>query len=511
MERKTTALTSNISVRFSLGFVGLLLAACTIQKPHVSPLPRFPALAGHRMRLAYALDTLIEHSGVDMAFWGVSVREAGSDRVIYERNARRLFMPASNMKLYTTAAALCLLGPDFRYATTFYIDGEITPDSVLRGNLIIRGSGDPTWSWRFYDHNYDSLYLAFADSLLAHGVRRIDGDIIGDDDVFTDEPLGYGWSWDDEPYYYAAQITGLSYNENYVDIRITPTKVGSPVKLEKFPPTSYLQLDNELITTDVDTLPEWKSGRERGRNLGWFRGWYPRSTGVKWDALTVENPTLFTVWVLKEYLQRAGIEVRGQPRDGDDILEEKHYDDRWKPLFTHYSPPLSEIIAKVNKPSQNFIAECLQRTLGAMFRGEGSNEAGIEVEMALFDSLGMDTQNLTIVDGSGLSRHNLVAPANTVSLLQMMWRHPYRAIYMASLATPGEEHSTLAHRMQGTPLEGNLWAKTGYMEYVRSLSGYLLTRHKKWLVFSLMVNHYTIPTREINRIQDRICLLLERY
>ncbi len=487
-----------------LGLIGIM--SCT-SSPNATPVSRIGLFRDKYAQAAYEIDTLISHSPFNMAYWGIKIIKANSGDVIYERNAEKMFMPASNMKLYTTSAALCRLGPDYTYKTTFWTDGELNEKGILSGNLYLRGSGDPTWSWRFYDHNYDSLFVSFADSLKAHGITEITGAIVGDDNVFDDDPLGYGWSWDDEPYYYGAQLSGLSYNENYIDYQIFPGAVDSVVTLIPYPDTDYLKVKNELVTVDSDSVTKYDLGRERARNNGWFKGVWSVADSMGWDAITIENPTLFTVVVLKQYLQRNGVQVHGDPRDVDNWPGQVDYN-RYQPIFTHTSPPLYDIVYHVNKPSQNFIAETLQKTLGAEFGEAGSNREGIKVEMALFDSLGVDTRNLTIRDGSGLSRLDLVSPNTTTSLLNMMWNHGDRDYLLESLPQSGVD-GTIKNRMLGTLAEGRVRAKTGYVSYVRSLSGYLWTKkNEEPLIFSLMVNHYTVPTSLANQIQDQICTIL---
>lgn len=493
-------------IRRSLpGLIALGIAACS-HSPNSSPVKNIGLLRNQYEEAAFQIDTLLNNSPFDMAYWGVKIIRANTGDVIYERNANKMFMPASNMKLYTTSAALCLLGPDYKYQTTFWTDGIIDSLGVLNGNLYVQGSGDPTWSWRFYDDNYDSLFIRFADSMKAHGITKITGSIVGDDNIFDDIPLGYSWSWDDEPYYYGAQISGLSFNENYIDYRLTPGKVGEFATITPHPNTDYVKVRNDLITAPMDSATDFENGRERAQNNGWFTGTISAADSARWDAITVENPTLFTVYVLKQFLRRNGVEVSGDPIDGDDWLATVDYEN-YQPVFTHTSQPLSEIIAKVNKPSQNFIAETLQKTLGATFGEEGSSKAGIKVQMALYDSLGMDTRNLTIRDGSGLSRLDLVSPNTTTSLLQMMWNRPDGDIFVASLPISGVD-GTIKKRMRGTIAEGRVHAKTGYVSYVRSLSGYLWTLNEEPIIFSLMVNHYTVKTSLAEKIQDRICNIL---
>lgn len=493
-------------IRWSLPvLIALGIAACT-HSPNSTPVKKIGLLRNQYEEAAFQIDTMLNNAPFDMAHWGVKIIRANTGDVIYERNAHKMFMPASNMKLYTTSAALCLLGPDFTYHTTFWTDGTIDANGVLNGNVYVRGSGDPTWSWRFYDDNYDSLFIRFADSIKAHGISEINGSIVGDDNVFDDIPLGYSWSWDDEAYYYGAQISGLSFNENYIDYRLTPGRIGENAKISPYPNTDYVTVRNDLITAPVDSATDFENGRERAQNNGWFTGTISAADSARWDAITVENPTLFTVYVLKQFLQKNGVEVTGDPIDVDDWTAQVDYE-QYQPIFTHTSQPLWEIIAKVNKPSQNFIAETLQKTLGATFRNEGSSKAGIKVQMALYDSLGMDTRNLTIRDGSGLSRLDLVSPNTTESLLRMMWAQPDREIFIASLPISGVD-GTIEKRMLGTIAEGRVHAKTGYVSYVRSLSGYLWTLKEEPIIFTLMVNHYTVPTVLANKLQDRICTVL---
>jgi len=483
--------------RLLLLTIFILLQSCVVyQTPNTSPVKKSPLFRNVVQEAAYQIDTLLNNPRTDMAFWGVKIQFANSDDVIYERNPRKLFMPASNMKLYTTAAALCLLGPQFRYETGFYSNGEVT-SGTLNGDLIIKGSGDPSWSWRFYENNYDSIMVQFVDSLKAKGITRITGDIVGDDNYFDDMLLGGGWAWDNEAYYYNAQLSALSFNENYIDYKIYPDSViGNPVRLESYPETSYLALRNDLITVHPDSSGRWTEGRDRALNQGWFEGEYSQSKGEGSAAITVENPTLFTVHVLKEYLERGGITVAGDPVDVDDLSDSLDYTG-YQRLFTHQSPPLSDIICKVNKPSQNFIAETLQKTLGAEFGEEGSSYQGRLVERALFDSLGVYTPGFNPRDGSGLSRYNLIAPEATVSLLDMMWDHPQREIYLASLPVIGYDGTTRRLVENGAAYQ-NVLAKTGTISYARALSGYVWTQSGEPIIFSFMVNHHTVSNTYTN-------------
>jgi len=491
------------------GLIFMLLATCSTHSPTTATLlPKQEFRRSPQQQVAFEIDTLLNQAATDMGWWGVKIQYANSKEVFYERNATKSFMPASNMKMYTTAAALCLLGPQYRYETEFVTDGQIDKQGTLAGNMIIKGSGDPSWSWRFYDGNYDSVMVRFVDSLKAQGITRITGDIIGDDNVFDDMSLGAGWSWDDEVYYYAAQLSGLSYSENYIDYTLTPDSLhlGNPVLIEPHPKTSYMNLRNDLTTVSSDTATEWDYGRDLETNNGWFEGDYRIERGESEKTITIHNPTLFTSHILKEHLEAAGILVEGDAVDVDDLDLPIEYENSSN-LFTYSSHPLSDIISKVNRPSQNFIAETLQKTLGHEFGAEGSSREGRKVQMAFYDSLGMDTRNLELRDGSGLSRHNLVSPNTSSSLLQLMWDHPYRTYYIESFPLAGV-FGTPRKLTLGTSAEGNVRAKTGTIGYVRAFSGYTWTQSGEPIIFSLMVNHYTISTSEVNKLIERIVALL---
>ena len=492
----------------SFVFVVIFMAACTTQSPNATALPRHHFMRSAQQQAAYEIDTLLNNAATDMGWWGIKIKYANTGEVFYERNAGKLFMPASNQKMYTTAAALCLLGPQYRYETDFVTNGELDANGVLHGDLIIQGSGDPSWSWRFFDKNYDSVMVMIIDSLKNQGISQINGNIIGDDNIFDDQSLGYGWSWDDEAYYYAAQISGLSYSENYIDYTLTPDSVtlGNPVIIDPHPQTSYMNLRNDLVTVSSDTATDWTYDRERQTNNAWFEGNYRLQAGETERTITIHNPTLFTVHVLKERLEEAGIKISGSPMDADDLADSLDYS-VMQPIFTYYSHPLSDIISKVNRPSQNFIAEALQKTLGAEFGAEGSSREGRIIQLMFYDSLGMDIENLRLRDGSGLSRHNLVSPNTTVSLLELMWEHPYRTYFIESLPLSGLT-GTIRKRMIGTDAEQNVRAKTGTIGYVSSLSGYTWTHSGEPIMFSIMANHFTIPTSEVRAIQDQIASIL---
>ena len=460
-------------------------------------------------RLKGEIDHLLADPAFASATWGVYIESPDKREVIYRHNEDKLLIPASNQKLFTTAAALVKFGPNFTYKTRLYYDGRIQ-NSVLKGDLVIRGSGDPTISGRYNDNNITGTFQEWADSLKALGINKIDGDVIGDDDYFDDIPLGYGWSWDDEPYYYSAHISGLSFNDNTVDVRIKPgEKSGDKAVIEIDPPTSYVTIINNIRTTENDSTLYYDFKRSIDGNVFTFWGEYPTTKKAKTDWASVRNPTLYTATVVKETLESAGIEITGEPKDVDDLASNPNYEEM-RTAAVYSSPPMSTMIRTVNNRGQNFYAEQLLKTLGKEYQNEGSSRAGIKVVKSFLNGIGIDGNALKIVDGSGLSRLNLVTPRQVATLLRYMRQHRYGGYYYDSLPVAGVD-GTIRRRMIGTNAQGNLRAKTGYVSYVRALSGYVTTADGEDLIFSFIVNNYDVPTSMANELQNRIGVILSNY
>ncbi|MBT4036215.1 MAG: D-alanyl-D-alanine carboxypeptidase/D-alanyl-D-alanine-endopeptidase [Candidatus Marinimicrobia bacterium] len=487
--------------------VATLFITCSTNTPYATSIPKQKFRRSASQQVAFQIDNLLNNAPTQMAWWGVKVQYANTGKVIYERNASKMFLPASNVKMYTTAAALCLLGPEYRYGTDFVTNGTLD-NGILKGDLIIRGSGDPTWSERFYDSNYDSVMVCFVDSLKALGISEINGKIIGDDNVFDDLHWGAGWMWDDEYEWHYAELSGLSFNENYIDYTLIPdsSTIGNPVIIEPLLKTSYINLRNDMVTVGSKAEEDWRYGRNHSTNDCWFEGDYSIQSGVDEADLTIHNPTLFTAHVLKEYLLDAGIKVNGNPVDADDLIDSIDYE-QTSILFTYISHPMSRVIAEANQPSSNHIAETLQKTLGNELGEGGTSKEGLKIQMAFYDSLGMDVENLYLRDGSGLSRYNLVSPSNSTSLLQVMWDHDYRDDFVKSFPIAGVIGS-IDDRMMGSNAVGSVHAKTGNMTNVSSLSGYAWTKSGEPMIFSIMVNNHMTGNSKVKPLQDKIAIIL---
>lgn len=479
-------------------------------------------------RLRTPIDRLLDAESFGNGFWGVHVVDIESGRMLYARNAGKSFVPASNVKLYTTAAALDLLGPDYRFETGLYIDGTVDEEGVLHGNVIVRGGADPTLGGHYlsdsgdWDEDIDALavFRNWADSLRAAGIRRITGDLIGDDDVIDDIPLGANWSWDDETWYYSAQLGGLAFHDNVIHLYVAGRTPGMPANLSWEPlNTDYVQVINRTLTTKPDAVLEEGYSRQRGSNTVEVTTRVPAGAR-ELEEITVENPTRYTVHVLREALLQSGIAVAGDPVDVDALSIKPAYETpSYRRVAINRSAPLPDIASLINKPSQNLYADLLMKMLGAEFPQEnsdldrGSAAMGIEAAMGAFARAGVDTSAIRLVDGSGLSRLNLIAPEMTTALLSFMWAHPdtrVRDAFYDSLPVAGQSGS-LKHRMRQGRAAGNMRGKTGSLTFASSLSGYVRAYDGRMLAFSIMSNHHISGAADTRRVQDAIVELLARF
>ncbi len=475
--------------------------------------------------LAAAIGAVIDAPDFDDALWGVHVLDLDSGATLYARNAQKNFIPASVQKLFSTAAALDGLGPDFRYTTTLYLDGAVR-DSVLEGNLVVRGSGDPSIGGRLFEEDYPTdrdptaLFRAWADSLRALGITYVTDHVIGDDDVFDDTELGNGWAWDDVPSVYAAEIGGLSFNEGRIVVTAEGTSPGRAATLSWEPAdTDYVYFINNTETVTAREGRDREVRRERGGNVFWIESEVPSGQRLR-HSLSVHNPTRYFAHVLRGTLRAEGVYVDGDPVDIDDWRQKPDYA-RLMPVASHTSRPLADLAALTNKESQNLYAEHLLKTLGAQRcppdRPDdvdcGSAEAGLLAAAPLFERAGLDLERMRLRDGSGMTPYNMVSPEDATALLRTMWIHPDPAVtdaFVNSLAVGGED-GTLERRMRRGRARGNVRAKTGTVTGAKNLSGYVAAADGRTLAFALLVNNFGTSSRRVVRAQDAIVEVLAGY
>ncbi|NNE69733.1 MAG: D-alanyl-D-alanine carboxypeptidase/D-alanyl-D-alanine-endopeptidase [Rhodothermales bacterium] len=471
----------------------------------------------NRRQLARVIDRLVQDSSLAAASVGISVVNLESGAVLYQHKADRNLMPASNTKLYTTAVALDLLGPEFTWQTPLMALGEIR-DSTLTGHLLVRGSGDPVIGGRYNEGDITAVFRSWADSLVEAGIRTVDGFLIGDDDLFDDLQLGYGWSWDDEPWWYSAEIGALSLNDNSVDFTVTPTLPGGPAQVTWEPiNTDYVTVLNGTRTLPEDGRKDEEYARVRDGNLMTVGTLVPLGR-VEEESIAVHNPTRYFLHVLREVLLQKGIAVTGGISDIDD-LPVKPDPAGGLHIATHTSPPLKQVVHAINKVSHNLYAEQVLKTIGALLpdttsdASPGSAAMGWARGRHALGAAGVDTLHIQLTDGSGLSRMNFIAPSMSTQLLSHMWNHPddsTRAAFMRSLPIAGID-GTLENRLRDTPAEGNARAKTGTFTGASTLSGYVTSAAGTPLTFSIMVNGYRGSSAAARRLQDAVAETLARY
>ncbi len=426
----------------------------------------------------------------------VRVVSLRSGAALYERNPDLSLNPASNMKLLTSAAALARLGPDYRFTTTVLAAGKVK-DGVLDGALVLRGGGDPV---------LETENLAGpADAVQRSGIREVRGGILADDFRFDAARLGDGWNWDDEPYYYSAQISALTVNRNVLQVELLPgAHAGEPAQVLFKPLADFLTVGERPVTGPAGSPSNWDVVRERARNVVRITGRIAEGAAPQpsKDA-TVEEPELYAAALFRKLLADRGVKVLGDVRRAvtpPDAAE----------LASTRSAPLSEIAALLNKPSDNLIAEMLLKELGYAGTHSGTAESGVRVVTGFLKEQGIDTGGLSIHDGSGLSRLDLVTTRALTDLLVRADHAPWKAAYFQSLPIAGVD-GTLRGRLKGTPAERNLHAKTGSLSHVSGLTGYVRTGGGEPLAFSVLINNYpgAAPgTDSPKRVEDAIAVAL---
>lgn len=454
------------------------------------------------------LETILDDPALSSAHMGIVIDSLTTGERIFKYNAGKLFVPASNMKLFTTAAALLALSPDFRYETRLATNGSVA-SGVLHGDLIIEGSGDPTISGYFYGGDVLHVFRVWSKRLREMGIREIRGDLVIDNSGFSGPPRETGWD-SDATSCFCAPRDAFTYNNNCIQLDITPAvKPGKEARLVMEPVTDYVRLVNHLEgrkDTGRDTINlEYTTPRTLS-----IAGSIGPGSQMMTHYVAVNHPAHFGGFVFKETLAAAGIGMKGQilcarncPRTVD--ISARKMKGVWKTVAIHHSPRLSEIIKVVNKLSNNLYAELLLlavgRTTGAT-RTEGSAAAAL----VILSNAGIDTTGVVMADGSGLSRHNLVTPDSVAQVLRIMAQGPHASYFFESLPIMSVD-GTLGNRLKGSRAADRIRAKTGTMTHIRSLSGYVTTRNGERLVFSIFSNNHTAMSA-VDTMTDRVVLKL---
>jgi serine-type D-Ala-D-Ala carboxypeptidase/endopeptidase (penicillin-binding protein 4) len=526
--------------------------------------------APRKKSLAEQIIAILSQPHLARAHWGIHVVELESGKTIYALNPDELFLPASNAKLFTTAAALSAAGPDYRFSTTVETAGKIDENGRLLGDLVIVGRGDPNISGRVLPYALKTERTALptqaleemADQVAARGIKTVDGDLIGDDTFYSPERYAPGWAQDDLQWLDGAPVSALTFNDNVVFVDIQPgAHVDDKALITLQPDTGYYEIDNRIVTAATGVARKIGMRRDPGSKTVVLWGWMPLGDAGTKEALAIEDPAEFTAQLFRSLLERRGIVITGKTRvrhgdvaeffdleiaptpgspkaGGSKALrccppaaqpspapraqtpaccvspgEEGVTTAATRPapvplvLARHVSLPFVEDLRVTNKTSQNLHAELALRLAGKL-GGLGGSFAGGEAAVKQFLlHAGLKEEEFVLLDGSGLSRRDLVTPAAVTRLLIYAAHQPWGAAYEETLPVGGVDGS-LSERLLNSPAAGLIHAKTGTLSHVSALSGYGQTLSGKRFVFSIFCNNYNLPPGKVIPAIDAIMRLL---
>lgn len=469
------------------------------------------------------------------AMVGIKVVSLDTGRVLFEENAGKLLRPASNMKLYTVAAALDRLSPDYRFSTSVYASTRPDGAGVVHGDLIVYGRGDPSIAARFNNGNYFKAIDDLATRIAAAGVKRVEGDIVGDESYFVGPKYGSGWNWEDLTWYYGAEITPLTANDNALDLFVKPgVAIGQPALITTGPPDPLLTIVNKVTTSAKSSRREISIHRGLGENTITITGSIPLEDRGYTGGIGISHPALLLIYMLRSSLAQKGVTITGASRtsgvttqptpitvvtisgsNGSSTSASPFQNE----IATMQSPPFSLIAAQTMKPSQNLYTELILRTLGKVTPppatttsnlNQTSEELGLEAVRSFLKTVGIRPEALVLDDGSGLSRNDMITAEASIQLLTFMSKHRYATVFRDSLPVGGVD-GTLRNRFKGTPAENNVRAKTGSLSSAASLGGYLTTAAGEKLAFTIMVNNYPRDFDPRSSCIDPITVLLASF
>jgi D-alanyl-D-alanine carboxypeptidase/D-alanyl-D-alanine-endopeptidase (penicillin-binding protein 4) len=484
---------------------------CAEKKRHAESASRQTATR----RFAKRAETLLGAGPASKGEWGLFIADAESGETLYEQNAAKYFVPASNMKLFTTALALEKLGQEFRFHTTLESTGVITPEGELTADLVLVGRGDPNLSNRKFPFNLkeefegppEKALAELADKLVAKGVKSISGDVVGDDSYFPRERYPHGWEVDDMVWEYGAAISALVVNDNTTTLTLTPgQKAEEAVQAMVAPRTLDFAVDNRVVTSPASVKADLTLTREPGAHLVVVTGTLPEKSAPRKLVLAIEEPALHAGTVLKALLVERGVKVDGGVRAQHEAMVAAAASTPTV-LAEHVSIPLRDSVKVVNKISQNLHTEVLLRTAMRQTETWNSPEAGMKLAADFYAQAGIASEDVVQTDGSGLSRHDMVTPRAMVSLLRWAQAQLWFESYFASLPVAGID-GTLEERMKNTPAAGRVHAKTGSVEHVRTMSGFADTAGGRRLIFSFLSNNQVGKNHEATDALSGLCVAM---
>jgi len=447
-------------------------------------------------------DSVYSDSSLTNASVSLCVADAETGELIIDYNSGISLIPASVQKVITSSAALELLGPDYTFSTTVGYAGSLNKRGRLKGNIIIRGGGDPTLGSAYFSEHYAGFMDNWIAEIKKLGIKRIKGCVIADDSYFDFQPVPARWLWEDAGNYYGAGVYGLSVFDNTYEIHLRTFSEGFPPTVTSvFPEECNAELSNYLLSSG--TKDEGYIFAAPYSNSGWIAGTVPADQQDFVLKASIPDPPLFVARVMSRKLMESGVKISGSP--STTRLYKAVTPGKVTPVTETVSPALSEIIEVLNHESVNLIAEHLTKELGKKFKNTGSTDAGIEVINEWLKTAGINTNGIFLEDGSGLSPLNAINTREMVRLLVYMRKKGhYFNDFLSSLPMAGKD-GTLANSFKDPVFESRLMAKSGSMTRVRSFAGYFTTKSGKNMVFSIIINNYSGPSRVIiSGIEDNI-------
>ena len=453
-----------------------------------------PAVAGDICpgELGAQVDAIANRPEFSRSRWGILIQPLSSTATLYSRDSQKYFIPASNVKLLTTAAALQKLGADFRIKTSVY-SGE-------NGDLYIAGRGDPSIT--------ETQLKSLAQQLKQRGISGVNR-LIGDDSYFQGNAVNPNWEWEDAQAGYGAPINSLIFNQNAIELLLSPQAIGQPLKVTFAEPklTNQWQIQNNSVTVAQNESEFIAVGRDFDRSAIRVSGQLKVGAASESAYVAVVNPANNFVQQFQQVLAAEGIPVK-------QTLVASTSSNFNRELAAVESPALAELVKETNRESNNLYAEVLLRLLGKVTAQmpvpqEDTSQIGLKELTTALTQLGVNPNSYKLADGSGLSRHNLISPEALVQTLRLMANSPAASIYRASLPVAGES-GTLKNRINTTPNRVILQAKTGTLSGVSALSGYIEVPNYEPLVFSIIVNQSDLSAAKVRSATDEIVLLLNR-
>ncbi len=440
--------------------------------------------------LEHRIDSVADASPVlGRGFAGIHVVELATGKTMYRRFEDRLLLPASNAKLFTSALALLRLGPNYRFTTQVFREGS---------DLVLSGSGDPSLSGRVFPYQKDAAsgpplkpIEELADQIVASGVHRVDGDIVGDDCLYPWAPYAPSWTQDDALRDFGAPVSALSISENALAIFIRPGAApGEPAQLTLDPPLEYYAIDNRIVTVGKGSETKIRMSRQPGSRQLLLWGSIAAGRGVTAETAAIDDPALYAAMALYDALTKRGVAITGRP-----VARHRAATDDYAPALgtvvaSRNSPPLVLLLQMMDKLSQNLFAELMLREVGRAARHQGTREAGLDEMNAFLAELGAAKDDSRLEDGSGLSRNAMITPRLMTRLLAFMNASKYRDEWLSLLPIGGED-GTLQHRLCCAALGTGIRAKTGSLSRAIALSGYADSKSHGRLAFSIIVNDFS--------------------